>query len=173
MPGPTRPERVEARSPSDTALIVEPEFVGRYGRTFRLYRACRPPIGRELTVLLPSVGGMDGQDWIDGYRTRLAAVGARLDSVTRELAGITATASSRDGIASVGVDAAGGLRRVVFGGARRAAAGDRAGHGGAGGRAAGAGAGRAGGERGADATRVTERSPTARARPLDSTGSRW
>ena len=76
-----------------------------------------PPTGPDLSVPLPSVRAMDGQDWIDGYRGRLAAVRERADAVTDELAGITATASSRDGIASVGVDAAGGLRHVAFGGA--------------------------------------------------------
>lgn len=122
-------------------------------------------------MLFSSVGGMDGQDWIDGYRTRLAVVGAQVDSVTRELAGITATASSRDGVASVGVDAAGGLRRVEFGAAAERlptaelatavlAAGQRA---------------QAQAARAASAAlaRLTERSPTARGRPPDSTGSRW
>jgi hypothetical protein len=114
---------------------------------------------------------MDGQDWIDGYRARLAAVGSRLDSVTRALADITATGSSADGIASVSVDAAGGLRRVVFGGAaeRRpvaelAAAVLEAG------RMAQAQAARTAS---AALAQMAEPPPTARGRPPDPIGSRW
>jgi YbaB/EbfC DNA-binding family len=62
-----------------------------------------------------SFGVMDGQRWVDGYRSRSAELGDRAAESARELDGITASATSRDGAATVTVDAAGALQRLVFG----------------------------------------------------------
>jgi hypothetical protein len=58
---------------------------------------------------------MDGENWIDGYRARLTELGAKAAAAAHELAGVSATAWSRDGVAAVTVDAVGSLRRVSFG----------------------------------------------------------
>ncbi len=67
------------------------------------------------TVGLPSVPDVDEQHWVDGYRARLGEIGCAAAAAAERLAGVAATASSRDGAATVTVDAAGALDRVVFG----------------------------------------------------------
>lgn len=57
---------------------------------------------------------MDGQTWVDGYRSRLARIGTAAAVESRERVEVEASASSRDGAVSVTVDALGVVRRVLF-----------------------------------------------------------
>lgn len=57
---------------------------------------------------------MDGAQWSASYRGRLDEIGARAAQAQRALAGVEATASSRDGTVTVTVDPAGALRRLVL-----------------------------------------------------------
>jgi hypothetical protein len=66
-----------------------------------------------LTVPLPSVRGMDGHTWVDGYRSRLAQIGTAA-ARSRERVEVGATACSGEGAVSVTVDALGVVRRVLF-----------------------------------------------------------
>ena len=95
----------------------------------------------------------------------MAEIGSRAAAASRELAGVAATASSRDGAVTVTVDAAGALRRVRVRPGRRAAGQGGAGRGGAGGRPAGARPGGPGCGRGGDTaagTAVGGAAPAAR-----------
>lgn len=57
---------------------------------------------------------MDAEEWLAGYRTRLAELEARSGRVQDALARAGATATSPDGAVAVTVDPAGGLRELVL-----------------------------------------------------------
>jgi hypothetical protein len=57
---------------------------------------------------------MDGQTWIDGYRSRLDQIGTAAAIRSRERVGVESTASSGSGAVAVTVDALGVVRRVQF-----------------------------------------------------------
>jgi YbaB/EbfC DNA-binding family len=57
---------------------------------------------------------MDGQDWFDDYRARLAGIGARAAAAGRGMAGVEASAASRDGAVTATVDATGVLLRLTI-----------------------------------------------------------
>ncbi|MGI9001886.1 MAG: YbaB/EbfC family nucleoid-associated protein [Pseudonocardia sp.] len=57
---------------------------------------------------------MDAEQWLAAYRERLTEIGARAARAREELAGVEATASSRDGAVTVTVNPAGALRRLVL-----------------------------------------------------------
>lgn len=57
---------------------------------------------------------MDGQEWLASYRGRIAGIGARVAQAQRALAGVEATATSRDGAITVTVNPAGALQRLVL-----------------------------------------------------------
>ncbi len=57
---------------------------------------------------------MDGQQWLTSYRGRIDEIGARAAQAQRALAGVEATASSRDGAVTVTVNPAGALQRLVL-----------------------------------------------------------
>ncbi len=58
---------------------------------------------------------MDGEQWLASYRERLGTLGMRAAQARDALAGVEATASSRDGAVTVTVDPAGALQRLVLG----------------------------------------------------------
>lgn len=58
---------------------------------------------------------MDGEQWLDSYRARLTSVGERAARAREALAGVEATASSRDGSVTVTVNPAGALLGLVLG----------------------------------------------------------
>jgi hypothetical protein len=70
-------------------------------------------ISAIVTGPLRSVRGMDGQTWVDGYRSRLARIGTAAVR-SRDRLGAEATSSSGDGAVTVTVDALGVVRRVLF-----------------------------------------------------------
>jgi DNA-binding protein YbaB len=55
---------------------------------------------------------MDGREWLAGYQDRLQDIRARATRAERELAGVTGTATSRDGAVTVAVDHAGSLQHL-------------------------------------------------------------
>jgi Uncharacterised BCR, YbaB family COG0718. len=57
---------------------------------------------------------MDGEQWLASYRERLNDIGARAARARTALAGVEATASSRDGAVTVTVNPAGALQRLVL-----------------------------------------------------------
>ena len=57
---------------------------------------------------------MDGQTWVDGYRSRLARIQTAAAIRSRDRFGAEATSSSGDGAVTVTVDALGVVRRVRF-----------------------------------------------------------
>lgn len=57
---------------------------------------------------------MDGEHWLASYRKRLSEIGARAARAQEALAGVEATASSRDGAVTVTVNPAGAMRQLVF-----------------------------------------------------------
>jgi DNA-binding protein YbaB len=57
---------------------------------------------------------VDAQEWLAGYRDRLAEIGARAGRAQDALARAEATATSPDGAVTVTVDPAGGLRGLVL-----------------------------------------------------------
>lgn len=69
---------------------------------------------------------MDGQTWVDGYRSRLAEIGAAAAARSRERGGVESSASGGDGAVTVTVDAIGSVRRVLFTAAAVEALGRRA-----------------------------------------------
>lgn len=58
---------------------------------------------------------MDGEQWLAGYRGRLAEIRGRAARVQDALARVDGTASSRDGSVTVTVTPAGALQRLVLG----------------------------------------------------------
>jgi DNA-binding protein YbaB len=58
---------------------------------------------------------MNGEDWLAGYRDRLAALRARTDRAQDALAHAEATVTSPDGAVTVTVGPAGALQRLVLG----------------------------------------------------------
>jgi DNA-binding protein YbaB len=58
---------------------------------------------------------MDGRAWLASYEERLQDIGGRAQRARAELAGVEATATSRDGAVTVTVDPAGALRSLVLG----------------------------------------------------------
>ncbi|WP_232666228.1 YbaB/EbfC family nucleoid-associated protein [Pseudonocardia sp. TRM90224] len=58
---------------------------------------------------------MEPEEWLAGYRTKLADVRARTEQAQRALAEVEATATSRDGAISVTVGPAGALTALVLG----------------------------------------------------------
>jgi hypothetical protein len=80
---------------------------------FPAARSASAAISTMVTVPLRSVPGMDGQTWVDGYRSRLAQIGTAA-ARSRERIGVDATASGGDGAVTVTVDALGLVRRVLF-----------------------------------------------------------
>ncbi|WP_214405993.1 YbaB/EbfC family nucleoid-associated protein [Pseudonocardia lacus] len=57
---------------------------------------------------------MDAEEWLAGYRTRLAELEARAGRAQDALARAGATATSPDGAVTVTVDPVGGLRALVL-----------------------------------------------------------
>ena len=57
---------------------------------------------------------MDGDQWLASYQERLQEFGARATLAQRALAGVSATATSRDGAVTVTVDPAGAMQRLVL-----------------------------------------------------------
>ena len=57
---------------------------------------------------------MDGDQWLASYQERLQEFGARAARAQRALAGVSATATSRDGAVTVTVDPAGVMQRLVL-----------------------------------------------------------
>jgi hypothetical protein len=57
---------------------------------------------------------MDGDQWLASYRERLQEFGARAMQAQRALAGVSASATSRDGAVTVTVDPAGAMQRLVL-----------------------------------------------------------
>jgi hypothetical protein len=57
---------------------------------------------------------MDGREWLDSYQERLRGIRAVATRAERELAGVTGTASSRDGAVTVTVGPAGALQGLVL-----------------------------------------------------------
>lgn len=55
---------------------------------------------------------MDGREWLAGYQNRLQEVRSRAARAERELAGVTGTATSRDGAVIVTVDRAGAMQHL-------------------------------------------------------------
>jgi DNA-binding protein YbaB len=58
---------------------------------------------------------MDGRAWLASYEERLQDIGGRARRAQAELAGVEATATSRDEAVTVTVDPAGALRSLVLG----------------------------------------------------------
>ncbi|MEJ3655958.1 YbaB/EbfC family nucleoid-associated protein [Actinomycetes bacterium KLBMP 9759] len=58
---------------------------------------------------------MEPEEWLSGYRKRLAEVRARTEQAQRALAAVEATVTSRDGAVSVTVGPAGALTALVLG----------------------------------------------------------
>lgn len=57
---------------------------------------------------------MDGREWLDDYRHRLQDIRARAHRAQAALAGVEATAASRDGAVTVLAGPGGLVRRIVF-----------------------------------------------------------
>lgn len=57
---------------------------------------------------------MDGEEWLASYRERLREFGARAAQAQQALAGVSATATSRDGSVTATVDRTGALQRLVL-----------------------------------------------------------
>jgi DNA-binding protein YbaB len=57
---------------------------------------------------------MNGEEWLAGYRDRLAALRARTERAQDALAHAEATVTSPDGAVTVTVNPAGALRRLVL-----------------------------------------------------------
>lgn len=57
---------------------------------------------------------MDGEQWLVSYQERLQEFGARAAQAQKELAGVSATVTSRDGAVTVTVDPAGAVQRLVL-----------------------------------------------------------
>lgn len=57
---------------------------------------------------------MDGREWLAGYRERLQEIRTRTVRAEAELAGVTGTATSRDGAVTVTVNPAGALQHLVL-----------------------------------------------------------
>ncbi|GAA0918600.1 YbaB/EbfC family nucleoid-associated protein [Pseudonocardia zijingensis] len=55
---------------------------------------------------------MDGREWLADYRHRLEDVRARAARAEQELAGVSGTATSRDGAVTVTVDQSGALQHL-------------------------------------------------------------
>lgn len=58
---------------------------------------------------------MDGEQWLASYRGRLTDMGTRAARAQEALAGVSATASSRDGAVTVTVNPVGALQRLSLG----------------------------------------------------------
>ena len=57
---------------------------------------------------------MDGDQWLASYQERLQEFGVKATRAQRALAGVSATATSRDGAVTVTVDPAGAMQRLVL-----------------------------------------------------------
>jgi DNA-binding protein YbaB len=57
---------------------------------------------------------MDGERWLASYQQELRDIGARATKAQQALAGVRATAASRDGAVTVTVDPAGALQGLVL-----------------------------------------------------------
>jgi hypothetical protein len=72
------------------------------------------PTGSALRRLSVASADMNGQQWRDDYRQRLAEIDDRVREAGQRLATLRATASSRDGAVMVTVDPAGALVGLAF-----------------------------------------------------------